>query len=87
MEKTLHYNLMFKPEPEGGFTVIVPSLPGCVTYGKNLEQAKEMARDAISGYLYSLKKHKEQIPSDADSFVTTINVGIKKQQAKKLAYA
>lgn len=47
MEKVLHYNLIFTPEPEGGFTVIVPSLPGCVTYGKDLNEAKEMARDAI----------------------------------------
>lgn len=61
--KTLHYNLIFKPESEGGFTVIVPSLPGCVTYGKNLEEAKEMARDAIEGYVYSLKKHKELVLS------------------------
>ena len=72
--KILHYNLIFKPEAEGGFTVIVPSLPGCVTYGKNLEEAKEMARDAIEGYLYSLKKHKEIIPSDADNFVATIDI-------------
>lgn len=61
--KTLHYNLIFRPEQEGGFTVIVPSLPGCVTYGENLEKAKEMARDAISGYVHSLKKHKEPIIS------------------------
>lgn len=50
MTETLHYNLIFRPELEGGFTVIVPSLPGCITYGKNLEEAKEMARDAIEGY-------------------------------------
>jgi len=59
---TLNYNLIFKPEPEGGFTVIVPSLPGCITYGKNLEEAKKMAKDAILGYIESLKKHKEPIP-------------------------
>ena len=87
MLKTLHYNLIFRPELEGGFTVIVPSLPGCVTYGKNLEEAKEMARDAIEGYLYSLKKHKETIPSDVDNFVTTIDIKTKKQLFKKLAYA
>ena len=87
MEKIIHYNLIFKPETEGGFTVIVPSLPGCVTYGKDLKQAKEMARDAISGYIYSLKKHKEPIPSDADSFVTTIDIRNKKQQVGKLVYA
>ena len=80
--KILHYNLIFKPEREGGFTVIVPSLPGCVTYGKNLEEAKEMARDAIKGYLYSLKKHKEAIPSDADNFVATIDI-----ENRKPAYA
>lgn len=85
MRKILRYNLIFKPEPEGGFTVIVPSLAGCVTYGKNLKEAKEMACDAISGYLYSLKKHGEPIPSDTDSFVTTVD--IQKQPAGKLVYA
>ncbi|MDP3917973.1 MAG: type II toxin-antitoxin system HicB family antitoxin [Candidatus Woesebacteria bacterium] len=57
--KKVTYNLIFKPEPEGGFTAIVPSLPGCVTYGKNLTEAKEMAMDAINAYLASLKKHEE----------------------------
>ena len=87
MVKTLHYNLIFRPEPEGGFTVIVPSLPGCVTYGKNLKEAKEMARDAIEGYMHSLKKHKESIPSDIDNFVTTIDIETEKQLSKKFAYA
>ena len=36
--KQKNYTLIFKPEPEGGFTVVVPSLPGCVTYGKTLEE-------------------------------------------------
>lgn len=86
MDKTLHYNLIFRPEPEGGFTVIVPSLPGCVTYGKDLMEAKEMARDAIAGYIQSLKKHGEQIPSDADDFVTTIDIEVK-NKSKKLVHA
>jgi len=82
MTKTLHYNLIFRPEQEGGFTVLVPSLPGCITYGKNLEEAKMMAKDAIKGYIYSLKKHKESIPSDVDNFVTTIDI-----KTKKISYA
>lgn len=88
MEKILHYNLIFRPEPEGGFTVIVPSLPGCVTYGKNLKEAKKMARDAIGAYLISLKKHKEIIPSDADNFMTTIDIDVKKHSVsmRKLVY-
>jgi len=55
--KNAKYNVIFKPEPEGGFTAIVPSLPGCVTYGADLLEAKEMAIDAIGGYIESLKKH------------------------------
>ena len=67
-----HYNIIFKPEPEGGFTVIVPSLPGCVTYGKDLDEARQMASDAISDYLVSLKKHNEPIPDDSRDFIAAI---------------
>lgn len=54
--KILRYTIILNEEPEGGYTVIVPSLPGCVTYGKTVEEAKKMAVDAIKGYLKSLKK-------------------------------
>lgn len=53
----LNYRATFKPEPEGGFTVNVPALPGCVTYGETLEQAQKMAQDAIQGYLASMEEH------------------------------
>jgi antitoxin HicB len=55
--------VVLRPEPEGGFTVIVPVLPGCVTYGRTLSEAKSMAKDAISGYIESLKKHNEPVPA------------------------
>jgi antitoxin HicB len=58
-----HFNIVLRPEPEGGFTVIVPALPGCVTYGRTLAEAKKMAKDAISGYIASLTKHNEPIPA------------------------
>jgi len=74
MKKVLRYNVIFRPEPEGGFTVIVPSLPGCITYGKNLKEAKDMAVDAIEGYIASLKKHKESIPTDEESFFASIEI-------------
>ena len=60
--ENLNYNLVFRPDPEGWFKVIVPSLPGCITYGKDLEEAKKMVKDAILGYIESLKKHDEAIP-------------------------
>ncbi len=60
----LSYRIILRPEPEGGYTVIVPTLPGCITYGKNLEEAKEMALDAITVYLESMKKLGEPIIDD-----------------------
>ena len=72
--KKFNFTLLFKSEPEGGFTVIVPSLPGCVTYGKTLQEAKKMALDAISVYLKSLKKHNESLPSEDSVFFTTVNI-------------
>lgn len=70
----LNYNLILRKEPEGGYTVIVPSLPGCITYGKTLEEANQMAEEAIKLYLSSLEKHGEPIPSDDDVFITTFSL-------------
>jgi len=74
MDKTYHYNIVLRPEPEGGFTVIVPSLPGCVTYGKNLIQAKKMATDAIACYIASLKKHNEPIPTSNNDLLASLEI-------------
>jgi predicted RNase H-like HicB family nuclease len=41
---------------------LVPALPGCVTYGKTVEEAIEMAKDAIRGYVKSLIEDGEEIP-------------------------
>ncbi|MBI5613758.1 type II toxin-antitoxin system HicB family antitoxin [Candidatus Gottesmanbacteria bacterium] len=64
---------MFQKEPEGRYTVVVPALPGCVTYGKNIEEASESAKEAIESYLGSLAKDGETAPVDV-SFVSTIDV-------------
>lgn len=73
-KKLLKYTVVYSAEPEGGFTVIVPSLPGCVTYGKDLKEAEKMAKDAIRLYLESLKAHQESIPSDERSFIGSIDL-------------
>ena len=59
--KRISYRILLRPEPEGGYTVTVPSLPGCITYGKTLEEARRMALDAVKAYLESLKKHGDPI--------------------------
>ena len=53
------FKIEIRPEPEGGYTALVPALPGCVTYGRTVEEARALAKDAISCYLASLRKHKD----------------------------
>jgi len=62
---TRTYRILMQEEPEGGFTVNVPSLPGCITYGTDLSHALEMAKEAIEGYLEVLKEQGEAIPDDS----------------------
>ena len=69
-----YFNIVLQPEPEGGFTVLVPALAGCVTYGRTLTEAKKMARDAVAGYVESLRKHHEPIPTDNETLVTTLDL-------------
>ncbi|HWQ18234.1 MAG TPA: type II toxin-antitoxin system HicB family antitoxin [Methanotrichaceae archaeon] len=64
--RTLNYRILLRKEPEGGYTVLVPSLPGCITYGKTVEDAIEMAKDAIKGYVESLVEDGEEVPIEED---------------------
>ncbi|MCH6236709.1 type II toxin-antitoxin system HicB family antitoxin [Aquiflexum sp. AIY15W] len=68
------FRIILNPEPEGGFTVIVPSLPGCVTYGETIEEAKNMAAEAISLYLEDLEANGEEIPNDVNSLELSLIV-------------
>jgi len=49
--KKYTFKARLEPEPEGGFTVTVPALPGCITWGQDYEHAVEMAQEAIAGYI------------------------------------
>ena len=70
--KILNYRVLLRKEPEGGYTVIVPSLPGCVTYGDTVEEAIKMAKEAIELYIESLKAHGEDIPTDEGTLEYTL---------------
>ncbi len=68
------YNLVLHAEPEGGYTVTVPSLPGCVSFGRNLPEAKKMAGDAIKLYIASLRAHNDKVPMDTDTYISPLEV-------------
>jgi predicted RNase H-like HicB family nuclease len=58
------YTVIYERLLEGGYQVIVPALPGIVTYGRMLEEAREMAEDAIRCHIRALPKDGEDIPDD-----------------------
>lgn len=72
--KVLSYRILLRKEPEGGYTVIVPSLPGCVTYGDTIEEAIKMAKEAIELYIESLREHGEEIPTEEGTLEYSIAV-------------
>ncbi|MGI8420209.1 MAG: type II toxin-antitoxin system HicB family antitoxin [Candidatus Levyibacteriota bacterium] len=72
--KILNYTVILQKESEGGYTVTVPSLPGCVTYGKDVEEAKKMAIEVIELYLESLKEHNVEIPEEQETFYTQVSI-------------
>ncbi len=64
--ETYQYTAIFDLNEDGGYTITVPSLPGLTTEGKNLEEAKIMAEDAIRCYLQGLKDANEDIPEEKE---------------------
>jgi predicted RNase H-like HicB family nuclease len=69
-----NYKILLREEPEGGFTVFVPSLEGCITYGKDLEEAKTMAKEAIELYVESLQQDGIPIPANKNLLEMNLEV-------------
>jgi antitoxin HicB len=56
------YTFVFDPEPEGGYTVTCPALPGLVTYGDTVDEARAMAKDAMDGLIEVMLEKGETVP-------------------------
>jgi antitoxin HicB len=68
------YTVLVYPD-EGNYSVVVPALDGCVTWGHTVDEALAMARDAIRLHLAGLVEHGEEIPEeDEPPLVATVDV-------------
>ena len=54
-------------EPEGGYTITIPSLPGCISYGETFEKAIEMIKDAMEGWLAVAREEGVPIPEQFET--------------------
>ena len=58
------YTIELEALEHGGFSVTVPALPGCVTWGETFDHAVAMAREAIELWLENLSENGEPIPDE-----------------------
>ncbi len=70
----MKFRTFIEQDEDGIFVATCPSLPGCISQGNTREEALNNIKDAIEGYLISLKKHDEPIPSPISEELLDINI-------------
>ncbi len=68
------YKIHLHKEAEGGYTVSVPVLPGCITYGEDVDDAITMAKEAIELYIEELQERGEAIPDDSNTLEYSLSL-------------
>lgn len=68
------FRVVIEKDEDGVFIATVPQLPGCVSDGKTRKEALANVKDAIAGYLESLKKHNEPIPPSIREEIVAVSV-------------
>lgn len=72
--KVKEFNAIFQEEPEGGFSVWVPNLPGCASQGETFEQAKKNIIEAVELYLEDIKKEEFEDIDTNHQFIAPVEV-------------
>lgn len=74
-QKILKYDALFEEQPDGGYTVTVPTLPGCISEGDTIEEARSNIKEAIQAYLESLILDGKKIPKpDGSVFIKQVQI-------------
>ncbi len=68
----MKFRITLEQDEDGRFVVECPTLPGCVSQGNTREEALVNIKDAVQGYVESLKKHNEPIPPSIDEEVVEV---------------
>ena len=66
----MNLKVLLEPSDEGGYTAIVPSLPGCISEGDTLKEARENIADAIKLYVECMIADGEEVPTDTGAIFT-----------------
>lgn len=68
------YEIVLQPEPEGSFSVFVPELPSVAAQGETIEEATEMAKEAIEAYLEVM--HEDGLPIRPSTAAASLSRGV-----------
>ena len=72
--RSYNYTVILQPLPEGGYSVLVPAIPEVCTFGDTIEEARQMAEDAIRCFIESALKTGESIPADVAPALERVGV-------------
>ncbi len=70
------FSVHFIPSDDGGYSVEVPALPGCLTEGDSFEEAEHNVREAIGLYVESLQERGLPIPDEQNIVFKNITVSL-----------
>lgn len=70
----MKFRVLIEPDEDGVFVAECPTLPGCISQGATRDEAMANIRDAIQGYLQSLEKHAEPVPSPITEEIVEVSV-------------
>jgi predicted RNase H-like HicB family nuclease len=78
IDNIYEFEVIFIPQDEGGFTVEVPDLPGCISEGDTLEGAEQNIKEAIVLYIETLQERNIPLPyrKSEKYFKMNVNVAI-----------
>lgn len=76
MDKRLFYPAVFHRAEEGGFWVTFPDIPECMTQGEDMQEAYEMAADALGLSLTTIDNEGETLPKASSADEITVEDGI-----------
>ena len=69
----MRFRVLIEQDEKGVYVASVPALPGCISQGMIRKEAADNIKDAIAGYLISLKKHNESAPPSIDEELVDVN--------------
>ena len=68
----IKFRIIIEQDEDGVYVAECPTLPGCISQGKTRDDALTNIKDAIHGYLESLKKHNDPIPPSISEEVVEV---------------